>query len=75
MTSPESKYRVSAPDYHAGDVLGELSARGGAIESADYSGGTVTYIATVPRERMGDFARWLSRVTRTQGQVTEVLDA
>ena len=74
MTSGECKYKVSAPDYHAGDVLGELSSRGGAIESADYSEGTVTYIAKVPRERMRDFAGWLSRVTRTQGQITEVLD-
>jgi elongation factor G len=58
---------VFVPETFLGDVIGDLNARNGKIESIDHKGGLQTVRVTVPMSRMFGYSTALRSATQGRG--------
>ena len=58
---------VFVPEAFMGDVIGDLNARGGKIESIDHKMGAQVIRATVPLARMFGYSTSLRSATQGRG--------
>ena len=75
MAENLTRYLVSTPADHAGDVTAELVRRGAWLDGMTSEDDVVIIRARVAPDQMGNFGTWLTRNTRGIGQVTEDSDA
>ncbi len=67
LLDPIMAVEVIAPDDFIGDVIGDLNARGGKIESIDSRPGVQTIKATVPLAKMFGYSTNLRSATQGRG--------
>jgi elongation factor G len=67
LLEPIMDVEVFVPEAFMGDVIGELNARGGKIESIDHKMGSQVLKATVPLAQMFGYSTALRSATQGRG--------
>jgi elongation factor G len=67
LLEPIMDAEVFVPEAFMGDVIGDLNARGGKIESIDHKMGSQVIRATVPLARMFGYSTSLRSATQGRG--------
>ncbi len=67
LLEPIMTAEIFVPEAFIGDVIGELSARGGKIESIEHKGGAQVINATVPLSQMFGYSTNLRSATQGRG--------
>ena len=67
LLDPIMTVEVLAPESFTGDVIGDLNARGGKIESIEPKAGVQTINATVPLAKMFGYSTDLRSATQGRG--------
>ncbi len=67
LLDPIMKVEIFVPEDFMGDVIGDVSARGGKIESMEHKLGTQVIKATVPLARMFGYSTALRSATQGRG--------
>jgi elongation factor G len=67
LLEPIMDAEVFVPETFLGDVIGDLNARNGKIESIDHKGGLQTVRVTVPMSRMFGYSTALRSATQGRG--------
>ena len=70
LLEPIMDAEVFVPEAFLGDVIGDLNARNGKIESIDHKGGLQTVKVTVPLSRMFGYSTDLRSATQGRGTFT-----
>jgi elongation factor G len=70
LLEPIMVVEVLVPEAFTGEVIGDLNARGGRIESIDHKMGTQVIKATVPLSRMFGYSTSLRSATQGRGTFT-----
>ena len=70
LLEPIMDVDVFVPESFTGEVIGDLNARGGKIESIDHKMGSQLIIATVPLSRMFGYSTSLRSATQGRGTFT-----
>jgi elongation factor G len=70
LLEPIMKAEVFVPEAFMGDVIGDLNARNGKIESIEHKMGTQVIQATVPLSRMFGYSTALRSATQGRGTFT-----
>ena len=70
LLEPIMDVEVFVPESFMGEVIGDLNARGGKIESIDHKMGSQTITATVPLSRMFGYSTSLRSATQGRGTFT-----
>ena len=70
LLEPIMDVEVFVPEAFMGEVIGDLNARGGKIESIDHKMGSQVIKATVPLSRMFGYSTSLRSATQGRGTFT-----
>jgi elongation factor G len=70
LLEPIMDTEVFVPEAFTGDVIGDLNARGGKIESIDHRQGSQVITVTVPLSRMFGYSTSLRSATQGRGTFT-----
>ena len=70
LLEPIMAVEVLVPEAFMGDVIGDLNARSGKIESIDHKMGSQVIKATVPLSRMFGYSTSLRSATQGRGTFT-----
>ncbi len=70
LLEPIMDVEVFVPEAFTGEVIGDLNARGGKIESIDHKKGSQVIKATVPLSRMFGYSTSLRSATQGRGTFT-----
>ena len=67
LLDPIMRVEVFVPETFMGEVIGDLNARGGKIESIDHRMGIQAVVASVPLARMFGYSTALRSATQGRG--------
>ena len=67
LLDPVMRVEVFVPEAFMGDVIGDLNARGGKVESIDHRMGIQSITASVPLARMFGYSTALRSATQGRG--------
>jgi len=70
LLDPIMKVEIFVPEAFMGDVIGDVNARSGKIESMEHKMGTQVIKATVPLARMFGYSTALRSATQGRGTFT-----
>ena len=68
LLEPFMKVEVIVPDENVGDVMGDISARRGAVQTTEARGHSAVVFATVPMSEMLEYAVTLTSLTGGKGE-------
>jgi elongation factor G len=68
LLEPFMKVEVIVPDENVGDVMGDISARRGAVQTTEARGHAAVVFATVPMSEMLEYAMTLTSLTGGKGE-------
>jgi elongation factor G len=67
LLEPIMTVEIFVPESFIGDVIGDLNARGGKIESIEHKGGAQVISATVPLSQMFGYSTTLRSASQGRG--------
>ena len=68
MNENLDNYTFNIPEEFIGEVMGEVSSRGGWLNKPSTEKEKVTFSAKVARENMHGFEEWLNKITGGKGE-------
>lgn len=68
LLEPYMNVEVIVPDQNVGDVMGDISARRGTVQTTEARGQSAAVIATVPMSEMLEYAVTLTSLTAGKGE-------